>query len=262
MNDSKHKEQEQTTSELYGSLFTAYDQKRFDESVELFNMRHTRWGIPLEWFHGKTCLDAGCGGGRFVVALAKLGAERVEGVDISEEAITAAQERIKERGLEHRAHVRVGSVLDVPFPDQSFEYVVCSGVVHHTPDPKKGFNELVRVLKPGGKFFFSVYGKGGLVWMINDIGRLIAKVIPFKIMEGLWKVIGIPPNKRYNYLDNMYVPYCYRFTEKEIRTWLEDAGFENIRRVKFERYDYETLKSHFFHGEGWLQFYADKKANS
>ncbi len=260
MNDPKLKEQEQATSELYGSLFTAYDQKRFEESVELFEMRHKRWGIPLEWFSGKTCLDGGCGGGRFVVALAKLGAERVEGIDISEDAVAAARARIKERGLEHRAHVRIASVLDIPFVDKTFDYVISSGVVHHTSDPKKGFDELVRVLKPGGKFFFSVYGKGGLVWMINDIGRLIAKVVPFKMMEGLWKAIGIPPNKRYNYLDNMYVPYCYRFTEKEIRVWFEDAGFENIRRVKFERYDYETLKSRFFHGEGWLQFYADKKS--
>ena len=93
MNDPKLKEQEQATSELYGSLFTAYDQKRFEESVELFEMRHKRWGIPLEWFSGKTCLDGGCGGGRFVVALAKLGAERVEGIDISEDAVAAARAR-------------------------------------------------------------------------------------------------------------------------------------------------------------------------
>ncbi len=259
MQDDKIKRHESTTSELYGSLFTAYDETRFEESVALFEMRHKRWGVPLEWFNGKTCLDGGCGGGRFVIALAKLGAARVEGIDISEDAVAAAKQRIKERGLESRANAQVASVLEIPFPDATFDYVVSSGVVHHTPNPKKGFDELVRVLKPGGKFFFSVYGKGGLIWFINDIGRLIAKVVPFKTMESLWKAIGIPPNKRYNYLDNLYVPYCYRYTEKEIRGWLEAAGFENIHRVKFERYDYATLKSRFFHGEGWLQFYADKK---
>jgi hypothetical protein len=88
---------------------------------------------------------------------------------------------------------------------------------------------------------------------------MIARIVPFKAMEALWKAIGIPPNKRYNYLDNMYVPYCYRYTEKEIRGWLSAAGFENVRRLKFERYDYEKLWSRIMHGQGWLQFYADKK---
>ncbi len=249
---------QQTTSHLYGSLFTAYDEKRFDESVDLFTMRHKRWGIDLDWFKGKGCLDAGCGGGRFLVALARLGAKHVCGLDISEEALAAARNRVDSRGLGDRVETRAGSVLEIPYPDATFDYVVSSGVIHHTHDPAQAFRELVRVLKPGGKLFLSVYGKGGLIWMINDIGRGIAKVIPFKLMEALWKAIGIPPNKRYNYLDNLYVPYCYRYTEQEVRGWLTQAGFHDLRRVKFERYDYETMKSRFFHGEGWIQFYADK----
>jgi ubiquinone/menaquinone biosynthesis C-methylase UbiE len=222
-------------------------------------MRHKRWGIDLDWFKDKVCLDAGCGGGRFVVALARLGAKKVAGIDISAPAIEAAKERIRTRRLEDRVELQVASVLNIPYPDANFDYVVSSGVIHHTPNPKRGFQELVRVLKPGGKLFLSVYGRGGLVWMINDLGRLIAKIVPFKVMEKLWAAIGIPANKRYNYLDNMYVPYCYRFTEKEMRQWLESAGFENIRRMKFERYDYEKPWSRFMHGEGWLHFYADKK---
>lgn len=258
--EKKSSSYEQATSELYGSLFTAYDEKKFDESVDLFFMRHKSWGIDLEWFKGKTCLDAGCGGGRYLVALSRLGAAKVAGIDISEDAVKAANQRLETRGLSPVAHAQRASVLEIPFPDASFDYVVSSGVIHHTPDPKRGFRELVRVLKPGGKLFLSVYGKGGLVWMLNDIGRLIAKVVPFKVMEALWKAMGIPANKRYNYLDNMYVPYCYRYTEKEIRQWLANAGFENVQRMKFERYDYSAFKSRMLHGEGWLQFYADKKS--
>lgn len=250
---------EKKTGSLYGSLFTAYDDKRFEESVALFEMRHKKWGIDTGWFSGKECLDAGCGGGRFLIALSRLGAKKVVGIDISAEAVAAANQRIQEKGFVGTAEAKQSSVLEIPFPDASFDYVVSSGVIHHTPDPKKGFSELVRVLRPGGKLFLSVYGRGGLVWMVNDIGRLVARIVPFKTMEALWKAIGIPPNKRYNYLDNMYVPYCYRYTEKEIRQWLEEAGFENAQRLKFERYDYSTLWSRIMHGAGWLQFYADKK---
>jgi len=258
MTSSTGTEYEKKTSDLYGSLFTAYDEQRFEESVALFEMRHRKWGIDPTFFRDKTCLDAGCGGGRYLVALARLGAKHVHGIDISAEAVAAATQRIAARHLENQADARQASVLDIPFPDATFDYVVSSGVIHHTPNPKKGFDELVRVLKPGGTLFLSVYGRGGLIWMVNDIGRLIARVIPFKTMEWIWKKVGIPPNKRYNYLDNMYVPYCYRYTEKEIRQWLTDAGFHNIRRLKFERYDYETLSSRLLNGEGWLQFYADK----
>ena len=250
---------ENKTGGIYGNLFTGYDVKQFEDSVELFFMRHKRWGIDLNWFKNKVCLDAGCGGGRYLVALSKLGAKEVIGIDLSEAAITAANQRLKERGLENRTKVIRVSVLAIPFPDAKFDYVVSSGVIHHTPDPQKAFTELVRVLKPGGKFFLSVYGKGGLKWLTNDIFRYtLCKIIPFSMMEKIFKLVGVPANKRYNILDNLYVPYCYRFKEGQVRNWLSGAGFENIRRVKFERYDYEKFFSRIIHGEGWIQMYADK----
>ena len=58
-------------------------------------------------------------------------------------------------------------------------------------------------------------------------------------------------------MDKVYVPFCFRFTEREVRRWLAEAGFANVRRLKFERYDYASRVSRLLHGEGWLQFYAD-----
>jgi len=251
--------EEKKTGSIYGSLFTAYSQQQFDESMQLFFTRQQKWGMDLNWFKDKVCLDAGCGGGRFVVAMAKLGAKEVRGIDISAEAVEATNARLKERGLQNGS-AQHASVLSVPFTDTYFDYVVSSGVIHHTPDPKKGFDELVRVLKPGGKLFLSVYGKGGLKWFANDVFRYtLCKVVPFGILEKIFAFFRVPANKRYNILDNLYVPYCYRYKEKEIRQWLENAGFENVRRLKFERYDYEKLMSRIIHGEGWIQVYADKK---
>lgn len=251
------------TSAVYGNLFTAYSREQFEHSVSLFLKRHTEWKYDVgfdvaDFFKGKRCLDAGCGGGRFVVALSQLGARDVVGIDISEKAIEAATQRIAERDLVTVARVQVASVLEIPFPENSFDYVVSSGVIHHTPNPKGAFEELCRVLsKDKGTLFLSVYGSGGLKWMLNDLFRYtICKVIPFSVMEKIWKFVGVPANKRYNMLDNLYVPFCYRFTEKEIRQWLVQAGFSRIVRVKFERYDFCRPLSRLIHGEGWLQFYA------
>ena len=194
-----------------------------------------------------------------MVALPKLKAKEIKGIDISGDAVESANRRLKERGFS-QVGVKEASVLEIPFRDNKFDYVVCSGVIHHTPDPFRGFQELVRVLKPGGKIFLSVYGKGGLKWMTNDLLRhTICKIIPFKVLERIFKIIGVPANKRYNILDNLYVPYCHRYRQKEISQWLKDSGFHSLKRVKFERYDYSSFFSKLIHGEGWIQIYADKK---
>jgi ubiquinone/menaquinone biosynthesis C-methylase UbiE len=255
---------EKGTSDIYNNLFTAYSPKLFEESVDLFFKRHNAWSLDLgftpEWFRGKTCLDAGCGGGRFVVAMAKLGAARVEGIDISEEALKVARERAKERGLSATTNFTSASVLNIPFPDKTFDYVISSGVILLTEDPYKAFTELDRVLKPGGKMFLSVYGKGGLKWFVNDVFRYtVCQIIPFAVMEKLFALFGVPANKRYNTLDNLYTPYTKRFTEEEVREWFRKHGYWNLHRVKFERYDYSTILSRLIHGEGWIQIYGDKK---
>lgn len=251
MNEQYTKHEEQTQI-MYGSLFDSYSEKQFDESVGLFFVRHNKWNIDKQWFEGKKCLDAGCGGGRYVVAMAQCGAD-VVGVDISKSAIQNANKRIFSRGLEKKASVKVASVLDLPFEDNTFDYIVCSGVIHHTPDPRKAFAELTRVLKPGGTLWLSVYGRYGLVWFFTcDLWRYtICKLVSFKIMENIWKLLGVPANKRYNYLDNMYVPYCFRYTEKTLKKWFDEEGYQKRKRVKFERYDYEKIKSRVLYGSGW-----------
>ena len=57
-----------------------------------------------------------------------------------------------------------GSVLDLPFEKQTFDFVYCKGVLHHTGDLNKGVEELYRVLKNNGMAFLYLYGSGGLFW--------------------------------------------------------------------------------------------------
>lgn len=131
---------------LYSSLFVSYSDSDFEESVSLFQKRHELWGVDLAWFRGKRCLDAGCGGGRYLVALNRLGAD-AEGVDIDEGNVILANRRLAARGYPEKA--KVASVLRLPYPEETFDYVVCAGVAHHTKDPRRAIAECFRVLKGG-----------------------------------------------------------------------------------------------------------------
>ena len=66
-------------------------------------------------------------------------------------------------------------IHDMPFPDASFETVVCQSVLEHVEDPQKAIAELMRVLKPGGKiwiqlpFHFPYHGQSDY-WRVSPLG--------------------------------------------------------------------------------------------
>ena len=89
-------------------------------------------------------LDAGCGSGRYSQALQTLGSATVTGVDIGPNSIEFAERHNRHRDTVEYA---TGSVLDLPFDDDSFEFGFSNGVLHHTTDTLKGLSELSRVLQ-------------------------------------------------------------------------------------------------------------------
>jgi SAM-dependent methyltransferase len=107
---------------------------------------------------GARLLDAGCGSGRTLDELARYG--RASGIDLSPEAVAAAQRR------GHR-DVRVGRVEELPYPDATFDVVTCLDVIEHTPDDRASLAELRRVARPGGLLLVTVPAYQGL-WSWHD----------------------------------------------------------------------------------------------
>lgn len=97
-------------------------------------------------------LDFGCGNGWVSVNLAMLGHE-VHGIDISIELINKARNWAQRTGIAHRTHFQEMTGENLLFPDNFFEAVVGSAVLHHT-DLEKALNGIHRVLKPGGRGIF------------------------------------------------------------------------------------------------------------
>ena len=105
--------------------------------------------------HGKVILDIGCGPGRFVDIAKSMGAT-VIAIDYSS-AIDAAKENFK--GDDSNVLFVQGDALNHPFKNDVFDYAYSIGVLHHTPDPRKGVHEAMRTLKVNGEFAVCVYGK-------------------------------------------------------------------------------------------------------
>ncbi len=103
---------------------------------------------------GESVLDVGCGTGRVCAQLAKEGVHYT-GIDISEEQINQARKACPQ------GKFFTGSMLELPFPDNSFDAVLHIAALHHLltkEERARALREAARVLKPGGKLLITVMG--------------------------------------------------------------------------------------------------------
>jgi ubiquinone/menaquinone biosynthesis C-methylase UbiE len=107
---------------------------------------------PLPVSPGARILDAGCGTGLLTLTLVKAidVPVRITAVDLSASSIVKAKRAAaSSTGHSHQVRFTQANVLALPFADESFEIVVTSGALEYVP-LREGFNELARVLVPGG----------------------------------------------------------------------------------------------------------------
>lgn len=94
-------------------------------------------------------LDAGCGSCAKAILLAARGF-KVTGSDFSADALALAQQTVHQHGYDDRIVLRQGDLLNLPFRDGEFSYILCWGVLMHVPEVERALAELARVLAPGG----------------------------------------------------------------------------------------------------------------
>jgi ubiquinone/menaquinone biosynthesis C-methylase UbiE len=139
---------------------------------------------------GEQVLDVGCGTGTLALEAARhVGTSgRVIGIDPSLEQIARARAKAARRRLP--LEFQIGVIEQIPFPDQAFDVVFSTLMMHHLPDPLKrqGLAEIARVLRPGGRLIIADFTRkqerqgraarfhaGGsrlpdLVALVNDAG--------------------------------------------------------------------------------------------
>jgi len=105
----------------------------------------------------KEILDVGCGIGGSSLYLARKFNARAVGITLSPVQASRATERAQEAGLATDVQFQVADALDMPFADDTFDFVWSMESGEHMPDKEKFLHECYRVLKPGGTFLMATW---------------------------------------------------------------------------------------------------------
>ena len=230
--------------ESFGFQWNEFDVRRKEEDEAVFAVKT---GVDPKDLAGKLVLDAGCGGGRYTRVAADHGAY-VVGVDRSR-AVEKA--RSLTEGLVNVQLVQA-DLTRLPFRVGTFDIVFSIGVLHHSPDCRKAFDSVARMVKPGGRLSVWLYRKNS--WpqeRINDAARAVARRLSRPTLLRLCKVGafvgGVPvvgqafskvvnvsthPDPVLRVCDTFdwYSPiFQSHHTPGEVHRWFEESHFQQIR---------------------------------
>ena len=144
---------------------------------------------PLE--AGMHVLDAGCGIGGTARCLAKEHACRVTGIDLTPEYVEVARQLTSRMLLSSACTFHQGSVLDMPFPDRSFDAGVSFHVAMNIEDRSKFYAELARVLRPAAPLCLFDVMKGPGPGMIFPVPWAETAATSFlRSRDETWALLG------------------------------------------------------------------------
>lgn len=227
-------------------------QEFYDDNQWLF----TEWISPqtLEHFRGKDVLDCGCGGGQHINFIAPY-ATSITGVDLN--AISCAGQST--------AHLQNVTLIEADLAEmdlkKQFDIVYCIGVLHHTDDPDRTFQNIARHCRPSGRVIVWVYSREGnflnrtlLEWIkrtillrlprrinlllahiltallyipIYTIYLLPLRFLPFFEYFQNWRTLGYHRNLL-NVFDKLNAPQTHFITKERIEGWFSPDQFTDV----------------------------------
>lgn len=204
----------------------------------------------LEAFYAgkEAILEVGPGSGFNSRFMAEHTPGTVIALDISDAAYTAF-ENTKDL---HNCHAVQADLMDAPFDDGEFDFVIADGVLHHTPNTRKAVEALYRKVQPGGQFFFYVYRQMGAIRRYCDeyvrsdftqltpeecyaacegfteLGRELTRIGARINLEKGIPILGIPPGSH-----DVQRLFYYNFVKC---FWNDAFDFETNNMVNFDWY--------------------------
>jgi methionine biosynthesis protein MetW len=195
---SSESQQSDGVASYYDEFWSGEKERHYEPLAELTALIFE--GVTPE----TRCLDVGCGSGNsYAAELANRAASWV-GVDVSENAVAVA----RAAGLDARV---IADAAELPFPDQSFDLVLCIEVLEHLFSPDGAAAEIHRVLRPGGRLVCSTPNVG--YWRLRA-----------NMLFGLWNPLGDELSIEQPWRD----PHIRFFTPKTLTRMLRLTGFREV----------------------------------
>lgn len=142
---------EQRVHGVFEKIYENYDQMNsvisFQQHIKWRNDTMKKMNVP----NGAKALDVCCGTADWTIALAEAAGKdgEVVGLDFSKNMLKIGEEKLKDRNLDQAALIH-GNAMELPFEDNSFDYVTIGFGLRNVPDYNQVLREMYRVLKPGG----------------------------------------------------------------------------------------------------------------
>jgi ubiquinone/menaquinone biosynthesis C-methylase UbiE len=162
---------------------------------------------------GSDVLEIGVGMGADHLRWARAGPKSLTGIDLTPRAVEFAHARIVAEGLS--SNLRVGDAESLPFADNSFDIVYSWGVLHHSPNTERCFQEVRRVLRTDGRARVMVYHTRSLVGLMlwGRYGLLAGR--PFRSMADIY----------HHHLES---PGTKAYSRAECEAMFRRAGFSKV----------------------------------
>jgi len=181
--------------------------------------------------HGSSILEVGCGTGQLSNFLGMTWGRTVVGTDGCLHSLQLAENFRRENEIKGTRFLQMNLFRPV-FPPESFDFVVCNGVLHHTSDPYLGFQTIGKLVKRGGFILIGLYNKYSRLatdfrrWMFRVSGDRMQFLDP-QIRDRA----ANQGRKDAWFLDQYKNPHESKHTFGEVQGWFRENGFEFMNSI-------------------------------
>ena len=157
-------------------------------------------------------LDVGTGTAKIPILILRRNRHfEVIAVDAARGMLEVARRNVEAAGFGDRVTLVHMDAKALPFPDRSFDAVLCNSVIHHVPEPSAAFAEIARVVRPGGAV------------LVRDLFRPASQEAAWAIVDRV--AAGDTPRQRQLFFDSL----CAALTVDEVRALVRGAGLGDLR---------------------------------
>ena len=174
-------------------------------------------------------VDLGCGSGNLIVEIAqKYNSIDLIGIDISDEILELAKQRVIKNELNERIKFEIGNVENLPFSDNSIDFIISSLSLHHWSNPKIAFKELVRTLKGDGLLMVFDFRRNSRKFFYGLL-KFATKVVVPKVLKEINEPLG-----------SLQAGY----TAEEIKEILSQINIHSVEIKPFLAWMFISVKKH------------------